>query len=39
MLLYKIRENIKFENLEQLKNQIKIDVNFAKKTNDYILTF
>lgn len=39
MILYKIRDNKKFKDLEELKNQIKKDVDFVKKTNDYVLTF
>ncbi|MDD3645888.1 MAG: riboflavin kinase [Candidatus Gracilibacteria bacterium] len=39
VLLYKIRENKKFDSLEELKNQIQKDVDFAKSNTDYIVTF
>lgn len=39
MVLYKIRENKKFDNLDELKNQIKKDIEFVKSANDYVLTF
>lgn len=39
MILYKIRENKKFNNLDELKQQINKDVEFAKSNNDYVLTF
>lgn len=38
-VLYKIRENKKFDSFEELKNQISKDVEFAKNTTDNVLTF
>lgn len=35
----KIRDNKKFESLEELKNQIKIDIITIKNIKDYVLTF
>jgi FAD synthase len=37
--LQKIRENRKFEFFDDLKMQIEKDVEFAKSTNDIVLTF
>jgi FAD synthase len=39
VILYKIRENEKFENFEALKNQIQKDKEFAKKQTDTVMTF
>lgn len=39
MVLYKIRENMKFENVDELKAQIKKDIEMVKKESDYVLTF
>jgi len=39
MVLYKIRDNKKFEGLEALKTQIQEDVEMVQKTEDYVLTF
>lgn len=39
ILIEKIRENKKFENLEELKKQIKDDIIKIKNTNNYGLTF
>lgn len=39
MILYKIRENKKFNSLDELKKQIKKDIEFVKSNNDYVLTF
>lgn len=38
-LLYKIRENKKFDSLEELKDQIQKDIDFIKSNNDYVVTF
>lgn len=38
-VLYKIRENKKFDSLEELKKQISKDVDFCKNTFDNVLTF
>lgn len=38
-VLYKIRENKKFSSLDELKNQIQKDSEFAKNTQDVVLTF
>ena len=39
MILYKIRENRKFESFEELKNQIQKDKEFAKNQIDTVMTF
>jgi cytidyltransferase-like protein len=39
MILYKIRENRKFESFEELKNQIQKDKEFAKQEIDTVMTF
>jgi FAD synthase len=39
MLLDKIRENQKFDDLDSLKNQIKKDIAYVKQNPDYVLTF
>jgi FAD synthase len=39
MILYKIRENRKFESFEELKNQIQKDKDFAKNQVDTVMTF
>lgn len=39
MILYKIRENKRFESLEALKDQIQQDVEIVQKTEDNVLTF
>jgi len=39
MILYKIRENKKFNNLDDLKEQIKKDIESVKMKKDYVLTF
>jgi FAD synthase len=37
--LYKIRENIKFKSINDLKQQIKKDIKKIRKTIDYVITF
>lgn len=39
IILYKIRDNIIFDNLEDLKQEIKKDLEYIKSNPDYILTF
>ena len=39
VVLYKIRNNKKFENFEELKSQIQIDKEIAKDLKDTVLTF
>lgn len=39
IILEKIRNNYKFNNLEELKNQIQEDLKIIKEKNNYILTF
>jgi len=39
VIIKKIRDNIKFESIENLKKQINNDVNLIKKEKNYILTF
>jgi len=39
ILLYKLRDNKKFDDIEILKNQIKKDIEVAKNKTDYVLTF
>jgi FAD synthase len=39
IIFYKIRDNIKFNNLDELKKEISQDLEYVKKNPDYILTF
>lgn len=39
VILYKIRENKKFVNFEELKNQIQKDKEFAKNQTGTVMTF
>lgn len=39
MVLYKIRENIKFKSFDELKEQVEKDIESVKKTQDYVLSF
>jgi FAD synthase len=39
VILYKIRDNIKFDDMEELKQEIKKDIEYIKKNPDYVLTF
>jgi len=39
ILLYKIRENISFNSLSELKKEIKKDLQYIEKNPDYVLTF
>ena len=39
IIFYKIRENINFQDIEELKKEIKKDIDYIKKNPDYVLTF
>lgn len=39
ILHYIIRDNKNFKSLQQLKDQIELDIEHIKKSNDYVLTF
>ena len=39
IIFYKIRDNIKFDNLDDLKVEIKKDLEYIKKNPDYVLSF
>lgn len=39
VILYKIRENKKFDSLDELKKQIQKDIDYIKSNTDFVITF
>ncbi len=39
IIFYKIRENVKFDDIDSLKKEIEKDLNYIKNNQDYVLSF